>query len=160
MDDPAQRILMEHLQSPEFLAGAAEQWWGHAVDDSVAWAHVLLWIAAPARPNAPERFYVRLDFTKYPNQAPTGNVVDPATFEPMALAQRPKGPPNSRFAKVMRTDWEGGRAFYHPYDRFAASSHPDWTTTMPLKRWSPTHTVTHWVAEFHALFQSEDYVGV
>jgi hypothetical protein len=60
----------------------------------------------------------------------------------------------------MRTDWEGGRAFYHPYDRVAASSHPDWATTIPRKRWSPMHTVTHWVAEFHALFQSEDYVGV
>ncbi|THD11266.1 DUF7665 family protein [Metallibacterium scheffleri] len=158
--EPAQQILMSHLQAPEFTSGAAEGWWGHVVDKRVVWPQVLLWIAAPEQPNAPDRFYVRLDFAGYPNQPPTGNVVDPDTWEPTPLTKRPKGQANSRFAKVMRVDWEGGRAFYHPFDRHATSSHTDWATNNPRKRWTPAHTVTHWLAEFHALFQSEEYVGV
>lgn len=158
--NPAQRILMAHLQAPEFLAGVAQGWWGHVVDERVTWPKVLLWVAAPERPGAPKRFHVRLDFEQYPAQPPTGNITDPATTELMAFAQRPKGCAGSRFAKVMRTDWEHGRAFYHPYDRVAASSHPNWATEIPRKRWTPSHTVSHWLSEFHALFHSEEYVGV
>lgn len=158
--DPAHRILMAHLQAPEFLAGAAQGWWGHVVDERVAWPNLLLWIAAPMRPGAPEHFHVRLDFDQYPTKPPTGNIADPATTELMPFAQRPKGRADSRFAKVMRTDWEDGRAFYHPFDRVASFSHPNWATDVPRKRWTSSHTVTHWLLEFHALFHSEEYVGV
>ncbi len=158
--EPSQRILLAHLQAPEFHAGAAGGWWGYVADDRVPWPHVLLWIAAPERPGAPDRFHARLDVTGYPGEAPTGNLVEPVSWEPLDPARRPKGSAESRFARVMRTDWEGGRAFYHPFDRVAAKSHPDWPTTMPRKQWTATHTITRWLEEFHALFQSEEYVGV
>lgn len=158
--DPAKHILMAHLRAPEFLAGAAQGWWGWVEDAPVAWPVVVLWLAVPARPGAPDRWYVRLDFSGYSSQAPTGNVADPHTGELLAVDRRPKGRADSRFAKVMRTDWEGARAFYHPFDRHATASHANWATDLPRKRWTPSHTVTHWLAEFHALFHSEDYLGV
>ncbi len=158
--EPAQRVLMSHLQAPEFLSGAAEGWWGHVADARVTWPQVLLWIATPARPGAPDRFFFRLDLTGYPGDAPTGTFVDRKAWEPLELAHRPKGLEGSRFAKVVRTDWESGRAFYHPFDRVAAKSHPDWATTMPRKQWTAAHTIARWLEEFHALFESEEYVGV
>jgi hypothetical protein len=78
----------------------------------------------------------------------------------LALEKRPKGRPGSRFAKVFRTDWEGGRAFYHPYDRAAANSHADWPSTQPHLVWNANHTIVDYLAEFHALLNSGDYLGV
>lgn len=157
---PDQRIVTEHLQTPEFRSGVADGIWGHIEVEQVPWPHVLLWIAAPARKDAPDRFHVRLDCTGYPTDAPTGNLVDPCSWGPLDAARRPKGRTGSRFARVMRTDWEGGRAFYHPFDRRAAKSHPDWPKAMPRKLWTPAHTLTSWLEEFYALFQSDDYLGV
>ena len=156
----AEQILEFDLQSPEFVSGAAAGLWGRIRHDSAQWPKLLVWLAAPPRVHSPDRYHVLLDVTGYRVDAPTGTFVDQQTLAQLETAHRPKGAEGSRFAKVFRTDWEEGRAFYHPYDRFAASSHADWATKIPHKVWTPNHTIVDWLDEFHGLFQSGDYLGV
>lgn len=165
MDLPDKRLFEADLESAEFRNGMVNGWWG--LQDgatppaaTVTWPRTILWIAAAPRVNAPVRFYVSLDVSGYRGVAPTGTFFDPATGSMLDLAKRPKGRPDSRFARVFRTDWEGGRAFYHPYDRVAANSHTDWPSTQPHLVWDANHTIVDYLAEFRALLNSGDYLGV
>jgi hypothetical protein len=165
MDLPDKRLFEADLASAEFLNGTVNGWWG--VPDGatlpatiLTWPRTVLWIAAAARGNAPTQYHVSLDMSGYRSAAPTGTFFDPSTGSMLELAKRPKGRPNSRFARVFRTDWEGGRAFYHPYDRVAANSHPDWRSAQPHLVWNASHTIVDYLAEFHALLNSGDYLGV
>ena len=155
--DLAQCLLEEDVQSPEYLAGAARGLWGRIEAD---WPHGLFWLSVPARANSPDRFHLLIDLTGYRDQAPTGTLVNAQTREKLELSSWPKGRDGSRFAKVFRTDWEGRRALYHPFDRFAFNSHTNWATEMPHKIWTPDHTIVDYLEEWHALFHSEDYLGV
>jgi len=74
-------------------------------------------------------------------------------------APQRRGEENSRFTKVFRTDWEEGRAFYHPYDRRAADSHPDWRTQQPHLVWTSDRTIVDYLEEFHSLLNSDVYVA-
>lgn len=165
MDLPDKRLFEADLASAESRNGMVNGWWG--VPDratspaaTLTWPRTVLWIAAARRENAPERYYVSLDMTGYRAAAPTGTFFDPATGSMLELAKRPKGRPDSRFARVFRIDWEGGRAFYHPYDRVAANSHADWPSAQPHLVWNANHTIVDYLAEFHALLNSGDYLGV
>lgn len=158
--EPAQRLMEFDLQSPEYISGAWEGLWGQTPHSRVEWPRQLFWIAVPPRAGAPDKYFVLLDTTGYRAASPTGTFVDPQTLAQLDNPRRPKGRENSRFAKVFRTDWEEGRAFYHPYDRVATATHDQWTTTMPRKIWTSRHTIVDYLEEFHAMFQSEDYLGV
>lgn len=165
MDLPDKRLFQADLLSAEFRNGIVNGWWG--VPDAatlpaatVTWPRTVLWIAAALRSSAPDQYYISLDMSGYRATAPTGTFIDPATGSMLELAKRPKGRPESRFAKVFRTDWEGGRAFYHPYDRVAAHSHADWPSAQPHLVWNANHTIVDYLAEFHALLNSGDYLGV
>jgi hypothetical protein len=165
MELPDKRLFEVDIVSAEFRNGAVNGWWGVADGDTlpaaaVTWPRTVLWIAAAPRDNAPDRYYVSLDVAGYKSVAPTGTFCDLATGSTLEVAKRPKGRPGSRFARVFRTDWEGGRAFYHPYDRVAANSHQDWPSTQPHLVWSANHTIVDYLAEFHALLNSGDYLGV
>lgn len=124
------------------------------------WPNVIFWLAAAPRENAPTLFYVRADLEGYRTVSPTGTFWDPVKKETLEFSKRPKGRPGSRVAKVFRTDWEGGRAFYHPYDRIAAASHNKWPTEQPHLIWDGNHTIMDYLEEFHALLQSGDYIGI
>lgn len=73
---------------------------------------------------------------------------------------RPKGRPGSRFERIFRTDWNGGNAFYHPYDRVAVSGHENWATENPFVIWTPECTIVDYLLEFRKLLNSKDYIGV
>jgi hypothetical protein len=164
MKDPDQRLFEEDLVSAEFRTGAEKGFWGSDGTDilphGAVWPNVILWIAAPERASAPTRFYLALDAAGYRAASPTGTFWNPDTKAVLEVPKRPKGKPGSRFAKVFRTDWEGGRAFYHPYDRFAAKGHPNWKTEQPHLIWTADHTIVDFLEEFHSLFGSGDYVGL
>jgi hypothetical protein len=164
MSGPDQRLFEADIASAEFLSGVAKGRWGTAdpslLPEGLAWPKVVLWNAAAPRPPAPERFYVLVDMSGYRGVAPTGTFWDPATKATMEFAKRPKGKADSRVAKVFRTDWENGIAFYHPYDRHAAQTHDKWSGEQPHLIWTSSHTIVDYLEEFHALLQSGDYVGV
>jgi hypothetical protein len=167
MDTPDHRLFDEDVASTEFRIGAEKGWWGLPsleLLSQVKWPRRLLWIAAAARNHAPERFYIGMDASGYRNTPPTGCFWDPSTKLPLDLKLWPKGKPNSRVAKVFRTDWNNGTAFYHPYDRVAAESHkPQWAPGArddPRRRWTANHTIVDYLEEFHALLNCGDYVGI
>jgi hypothetical protein len=164
MATPDQRLFEEDLLSAEFRIGVANGFWGISPasiqPENMIWPKVLLWIAAPPRPSAPDAFHIYTDPTGFRTAAPTGAFWNPATKTPLPLANWPKGKANTRLAKVFRTDWKGGIAFYHPYDRVAAQDHPDWRNDQPHLVWTPNHTIVDYLEEFHSLLNGEDYVGV
>jgi len=160
---PDQRLLEEDFTSAEFRAGADKGRWGRLeplqVPANLAWPHFVLWIAAVPREKAPDRYYFLLDGTGYRVRSPTGSLWDPTTQSALETAKRPKGRADSRFAKVFRTDWNSGTAFYHPYDRVASESHPKWPGEQPHLVWTAEHTIVDFVEEFHGLLHSSDYAG-
>jgi len=164
MLQPDQRLFEADLLCPDFRSGAIKGRWGVAEADvmpvGLTWPNVILWMKALSRPNSPDRFYVALDCAGYRAASPTGTFWDPIAKETLAFAKRPKGKPNSRFAKVFRTDWKNGEAFYHPYDRIAAKGHEKWAREQPHLVWDSNHTIVDYLEEFHALLQSGDYLGV
>lgn len=160
---PDQRTLQADLADAPFLIGVEKGQWGLAElpphPGGLAWPHLLLWVAAGPRPNAPDRFHVRLDCQGYPTVPPTGTLWDPAENQQLPPAPRPKG--TGQVAMMFRTDWENGRAFYHPYDRVAAQGHGDWSQKYPHLVWNPaTHTLVDLLSEIHALLHTPDYHGV
>jgi hypothetical protein len=164
MQPPDQRLLEHDLLSAEFCSGAAKGLWGlpeqGMLPDGFAWPNVILWMAAAPRPNSPDKFYVYLDATGYRSVPPTGTFWDSATKQTLAHAKRPRGKPDSRFAKVFRTDWESGSAFYHPYDRKGSLTHPEWPKAQPHLIWDSSHTIVDYLEEFQSLLMSGDYIGV
>ena len=164
MMPPDQRLFEADLGSAEFLVGASKGLWGHAeagaLPPGAAWPMVYLWMTAAARAGAPDKFYLVLDAAGYRSAPPTGTFWDPSAKTALGFDKRPKGKPGSRFAKVFRTDWEGGRAFYHPYDRVTIESHPNWRNEQPHLVWTSAHTIVDYLEEFQALLTGEDYLGV
>lgn len=164
MEGPDQRLFEADVTDAPFLIGASKGQWGLTAADLLppwlTWPKRILWLAAPPRPNAPEKFHLLLDLAGYRAASPTGAFWDPTTKAALATAKWPKGKGGSRFAKVFRTDWEGAKALYHPFDRFAASSHTQWATEQPHLIWTSDRTIVDFLAEFHGLFQGSDYVGV
>ena len=152
------------LEGAEFRAGALKGLWGVADADVVpgdlTWPNVCFWLKAAPRENAPDRYYVMVDLSGYRKASPTGTFWDPANKRRLDLAHFPKGRANSRFAKVFRTDWENGKAFYHPYDRFAAEGHSGWPTEQPHLIWTEDRTIVDYLEEFQSLLTTEDYLGV
>ncbi len=157
MQSPSQRLFEADLRSAEFRSGVLKGYWDVAAQN---WPQVVLWICAASRQGAPNGYHVAVDLDGYRAAAPTGTFWDPAIGATLDAAKRPKGKPNSRLAKVFRTDWEKGQAFYHPYDRRAADSHPNWRTQQPHLVWTSDRTIVDYLEEFHSLLNSDDYVGV
>ena len=157
MQSPSQRLLEADLQSAEFRNGVLKGYWDMVAQD---WPQVILWIRAAPRKDASDRYYVALNLDGYRSSAPTGTFWDSETNKMLDIAKRPKGKENSRFAKVFRTDWEEGRAFYHPYDRRAADSHNNWRNQQPHLVWTSNHTIVDYLEEIHSLLNSDEYIGV
>jgi hypothetical protein len=165
MQQPDQRLLESDLCSAEFRAGLVKSQWGLPPQDLMPagsiWPKVVFWIAAAIRANGPQRFYLSLDATGYRSASPTGTFWDSATNGLLDFAKFPKGKPQTRCAKVFRIDWaHSNKALYHPYDRFAAASHPQWKTKLPHLIWTNEHTIVDYLEEFHALLQGRDYLGI
>lgn len=164
MPKPDQRLLEADLQSAAFKQGVLKGRWGlaasEAIPEAAEWPKRYFWVAAPPRPKAPDRFYIIVDATGYGAQLLTGTFWDPEKKEVLAFDKRPRGKENSRIAKVFRTDWENGRAFYHPFDRVALNGHANWTSEMPGNVWTTKHTVVDFLEMVAALLNGGDYVGV
>jgi hypothetical protein len=161
---PDQRLFEADLLAADFRNGVVKGLWAPAEADALpadpAWPKAYFWMAAAPRASAPDRYYVALNLAGYRSVPPTGRFWDPVKKQPLDLGKWPKGKPDTRFAKVFRTDWEQGRAFYHPYERLAAQGHPLWPTEQPHLIWTNSHTIVDYLEEFQTLLTSGDYLGV
>ena len=122
---PDHRAFHADATSANFLAGLHRGDW---VIEKVVWPTVDISIAATRKPDGPERYWLRRDFTNYPADAPTAMPWDPDAGEKLAADKRPKG---DDAATVFRTDWEEGRALYAAYDRVALTGHANWMAEYP-----------------------------
>lgn len=161
---PDQRLFESDLLSAPYRSGVVKGLWAKAeagaLPDAAAWPNAYFWMAAAPRSGAPDRYYVALNLSDYTSVAPTGTFWDPIKKATLEFGKRPKGKPGSRFAMVFRTDWENGRAFYHPYDRVGAQSHAEWPKQQPHLIWTGSHTIVDFLEEFQSLLVCGDYVGV
>jgi len=159
---PDRRRLDADLQDGPFLAGVADGRWGLVEEAGAtvpAWPLTLFWLAAASRNGSAERFFVRIDCGGYPSQSPTATFWDTVVGKQLAPAQWPKG--KDRVAAVFRTDWENGRAFYHPFDRVANGGHGDWAKKYPAHVWDGgKHTIVDFLSVFYVLLNCNEYSGI
>lgn len=152
-----QECFQEHMTTPDFQYGVERGWWDVVASDAVVWPHVVLWIAAPIRPNAPDRYHFRFFLKDYPEMGPTATVWNPERNERLDLAKWPKGIADVRMA--FRIDWNNAVALYVPWDRVAMAAHADWATKHPGLGWKRTRTIVHYLRLTHELLASEEYHG-
>jgi len=161
---PAEKLFSVDLASAAYQSGAAAGRWGVAdyslLPKETGWPKACFWLKAAVRCGAPDRYYIMIDVTGYRSESPTGSFWDPTNKTMLAAAKYPKGKPGSRFAQVFRTDWGPGvsKAFYHYFDRFTLSSHPDWRNS-PHLLWTERHTIVDYLDEFQTLLMGDDYLG-
>lgn len=124
--------LREHLASARFQQGVDAGRW-RVIDE--AWPIVTIGVSASGRSGGAREYALRIDLTHYPHQAPTFEPWHPGDRRRLTATERPKG---TRAAAIFRTDWEGGRALYAPYDRIALASHRNWADAYPRSVWRPT----------------------
>jgi len=164
---PDEAALRGDLRSVDFRVGVAEGRWDLADPPGVVWPYAVFWVAAPLRPNSPDRFHLRLDCAGYPAVGPTGRFWDHTSAGPLPLGDYPKGTGDT--AKVFRTDWPPqkaetgdtpGSALYHPFDRRPASDHPDWKTKHPELMWTSEHTVVDYLEMVYGLLNTPTYTGI
>ncbi len=158
---PDEAALLADVSGGPYLIGVADNRWGLAETATrkaaITWPHVTFWIAASARPGAPDRYFLRLNCAGYPTQPPTGSFCEPDGDRVLAHARWPKG--RDRVAAVFRTDWQGGSALYHPYDGVSLRQHADWPQKYPSLVWTSDHTIAHVLDEYQRLLSSDEYLG-
>lgn len=64
---------------------------------------------------------------------------------------------SGQLAIVFRTDWEGGNHLYHPMERCAIQTHPNWRHELPHRVWSTHLGIVQIVEEIYELLHSSDY---
>ena len=155
----SEECFLEHVAGPEFQAGAAAGWWGLVTDEAVKWPYAVIWIAAPPRPNRPDRYYFRFLLQDYPTLGPTAMLWDPDLKAKLAADKRTKG--TGDVAIVFRTDWKEGEVLYAPWDRIAYDDHiaSGWPAKYASRAWKPTRTIVHYLRLTKELFDSDAHHG-
>ena len=168
MQDPAkcppdERALLEHLESAPFQAGVDAGWWRLFTcgerstwqgGSPINWPHAFIAVSAAVRADSPTEYVLRFELSGYPQAAPTAGLWDCSRNCLLAAEFRPKG---ERAASAFRTDWEGGRALYAPYDR-AAIDH--WPRRYPQYEWHARRDLTFYLTNVFELLNDDDYLGV
>ena len=152
---PDERVFREHVTSARFQEGVERRRW--RIVDDIAWPVVIVAVAAAPRDNAPPEYILRFELTGYPETAPTATPLEPTTGGVLEQGLRPKG---ERVGHVFRTDWEGGKALYAPFDRVALNSHTNWRTQHPRREWDSSKDLTWLLQILHEMLSNDDYTGI
>jgi hypothetical protein len=151
---PDERVFRSHVDGARFQSGVDRGDWRLV---GIEWPHALIAISAAERENGPPEFVLIFELSGYPTSCPTST---PWDLEPDALLAPAKRPKGDRVGMAFRSDWEGGRALYVPYDRLAIDSHPDWKTRYPRHLWDATKDITFYLRNVHELLNDDDYQGI
>ncbi len=154
---PDEMALMQDLRIAPFRMAEMDGRWGHLPSTDTKWPFAFFWVSAALRVGSPDRFALRLDCSGYPIVAPTGTFWTLDLAQVLPPGQRPKG--RDRVARVFRTDWNGGQALYHPFDR-ATADHAGWPSQYPALVWNRSRTIVDYLEVVHGLLHSEEYTGV
>ncbi len=146
---PDERALRAALDSPAFRSGVDGGRWRLI---SLDWPVAVFVVFAAARHDSPGNYGLRLDLTRYPQQAPTGSLWDLERDDWLASDERPKG---GLAEHVFRTDWENGRATYAPWDRVALEGHSEWARQHPQDTWHPGRGIGFILSRVHSVLHAD-----
>ena len=152
---PDERVLRQHVASARFQEGVDRGRWQIVGD--IAWPVVMIALKAGPRDSAPSEYLLRFDLAGYPESAPTATPWNPTTGDVLESGLRPKG---ERVGHVFRTDWEGGRALYAPFDRVALNGHSSWKTQHPQRVWDSSKDLAWLLQILHEMLNNDDYTGI
>lgn len=153
---PPDRLLLEFdLAAPEFRCGQFEGRWRHVATD---WPHMVIGVAAPARPGAPEEFCFRFNCSGYRRVPVTAQPWDIGPNRPLPPAGWPTGP--QMVSAVFRPEWKQGQCLYLPCDRMSIEGHDNWRNEHPSRLWQPDRGIICYLEQLHGLFFDSDYSGV
>ena len=152
---PDERVLREHVVGARFQEGVGRGRWRLVGD--IAWPVVLVAVSAGPRDNAASEYVLRFDLTGYPDTAPTATPWNSTTGDVLEQELRPKG---ERVGHVFRTDWEGGKALYAPFDLVALHSHSEWKEQHPRRVWDSSKDLTWLLQILHEMLHNDDYTGI
>jgi hypothetical protein len=153
---PPDRVLLElDMAAPEFRCGEIEGRWRHVATD---WPHVVIAVAAPPRPGAPEEYGFRFNCSGYRRIPATAQPWDIKANQPLSPARWPTGP--RMVSAVFRPDWKQGQCLYLPCDRMSIEGHDNWRNEHPSRLWLPDRGIICYLEQLHGLFFESDYSGV
>ena len=152
---PDERAFLEHIASARFLDGVQRGRW--RIVDEPEWPHVVIAVSAANRSGATPEFFLRIDATGYPVSPPTFMPWDPVARGVLDPDRRPQG---GRAAEVFRSDWEGGKALYAPFDRVALQAHGDWAHRYSPDAWNPQKGLARALQLVHECLNEDGYPGV
>lgn len=145
--DGGEACLRRHLAEPRFLCGEFDGRWRLL---NIDWPFATFGVVA----SGGHEFFVRLDCSGYPLQAPTGGFWDVEREAVLDFAVWPRG---GRCAEAFRTDWQNGTAMYLPCDRVTLANHdPSWPRTWPSMLWRPEAGITSYLKHVHEILQELD----
>ena len=115
-------------------------------------------MSAAERPNSPSEYGLRIDLTRYPQDAPTAAPWDLDADAALPPARRPKG---DRVGKVFyNVNWQEDNALYAPWDRAALDGHSNWFREYPEDAWHPGRDIAFLLSRVHELLNADDYSGI
>jgi hypothetical protein len=144
---PDQVTLRHSMESPDFMRGVALKYWKH-IDTEWPYAHFAV-IAADGK-----EFILRCECSNFPD-TPAVELWDLEKQTSLEQAKRPRGVGD--VAIVFRSDWENGRHLYHPHDRVAANSHPDWSIKYSRFAWRREKGIAQLLIAIHNLLNGDEY---
>lgn len=151
---PDERALRAALETAGFQSGVDSGRWRLV---KLEWPIGIFAVSAAERPNSPREFGLRVDLSRYPDQAPTATPWDLDIDTQLTSEKRPQG---ARASHVFRTDWERGEALYAPWDRVALNGHSDWSAQHPEDVWHPGRDIAFVLERVHELLNADDYAGI
>jgi hypothetical protein len=145
---PDESLFKAHLEEAPFLAGVdAGKWNLHGGAKDIVWPHPIMWVAADKAIMPAGRVFLKFTVDGYSATAPTACPWDVEKNCRLENAAYPKVP--GKFARVFRTDWNGGVALYAPCDRLAMPGHETWKQQFPFWWWEPHFTIVKYLTFVH-----------
>ena len=151
---PDERAVRADLRSARFQLGVDGGRWRLLSFD---WPVGLFAVAAADRAGSPVEYALRVDFSGYPQRAPTATPWDVDCNELLSADKRPKG---YRVGRVFRCNWNDGQALYAPWDRVALEGHPNWANDHVIFAWHAQRDIAFFLGCVYELLNDDDYTGV
>jgi hypothetical protein len=152
---PDRLLLQQDIAAAEFRCGEAEGRWRHVANN---WPHVIIAVAALARPSAPLEFGFRFQCSGYRQNPVTAQPWDIERNAPLPRNRWPTGPVH--VSAVFRPDWKNGECLYLPCDRMSIEGHTDWPAKYPSRLWQPARGIICYLEQIYELLHYSDYSGV
>ncbi len=144
--DKGENLLVDHLCSGRFLAGASKDRW---LFENFQWPALLIKIKAKDN----RWFTLRFNCSGYPEIPPTSTLWDVARQQQLSTKDWPCG---GRVTQVFNPSWKGGSALYLPCDRQAIEGHPNWLTEFPDLIWKPDIGILQYIEAIYEVLQSNE----